>query len=87
MLNHIDSYFNAERAESFVFIAMGALALGFAAFAMLRDADVILKGMAIPLALVGIIQLVVGGTILPRTNRAGFCRAGVGRCARSGADR
>lgn len=63
MLNHIDSYFNAERAESFVFIAIGALAL------------------------VGIIQLVVGGTILPRTNRAGFCRAGVGRCGRSGADR
>lgn len=69
MLEHIDTYFNAESRESWVFIAMGIIAIAFAAYTLWRFGDLIFKGMAIPLILIGLIQLVVGGSILLRTEK------------------
>ena len=67
MLEHIDTYFNAESAESYVFISFGLLALLFAGYTLWRFNDVLYKSMAIPLVLVGLIQLTVGKTILLHT--------------------
>jgi sulfite exporter TauE/SafE len=67
MLEQIDTYFNAERTESYVFIGFGLLALAFATYTLWRFNDAIFKGMAIPLILIGLVQLSVGATISLRT--------------------
>ena len=64
---HLDAYFAAEKTESLVFLGLGVAALAFAAFALWRLRDPLFRGMAIPLLLVGLIQVGVGATILLRT--------------------
>jgi hypothetical protein len=62
----IAEYFRAERAESYVFMAIGIAAIAFALFAWWQWRDAIWRGLAIPLIGVGLIQIVVGGTVLSR---------------------
>jgi predicted membrane channel-forming protein YqfA (hemolysin III family) len=68
MLDQIDSYFGAERTESLVFVAMGVVAIAFSIVAILKGSDAVLRGMAIPLVIVGLIQISVGAAILLRTD-------------------
>jgi hypothetical protein len=67
MLSQLDAYFAAEKAESLLFLLAAAIALAFSAFALWRLRDSLFKGLAIPLLLVGLIQLVVGASIFART--------------------
>jgi hypothetical protein len=55
MLNEIDTYFQAERAESLLFMVFGLLAIAMS------------TGLAIPLVAVGLVQLAVGGGVCVRT--------------------
>jgi len=68
MSSHLDVYFAAEQAESLVFLLFGLFAAGFAVFALWRLRDPLFKGLAVPLLLVGLIQLVVGATVYLRTD-------------------
>jgi hypothetical protein len=67
MLNEIDTYFQAERAESLLFVAFGLLAIAASAFLLWRYGDAMSRGLAIPLVAVGLIQLAVGGGVYMRT--------------------
>jgi hypothetical protein len=63
----IAGYFNAERAESLLFIAAGVLALAVAVWAWRVKRTSFWQGAAWPLALVAAIQFVVGGTVYQRS--------------------
>jgi hypothetical protein len=67
MLNEIDTYFQAERAECLLFAAFGLLAIAASAVLLWRYGDAMSKGLAIPLVAVGLIQLAVGGGVYVRT--------------------
>ena len=60
-------YFKAERSESLLFILLAFSAIGFSAYSLFVPLSDFSKGMAIPLSLVGLIQLVVGLTVFIRT--------------------
>jgi hypothetical protein len=65
-LPFIDHYFGAEKLESLLFVVVGALAIAFALWLLRRRSR--LRGMAIPLIAVALIQLVVGGTVYLRSD-------------------
>lgn len=67
MLQHLQAYFAAERAESLVFMGFGWVALAFAAFVLWRVRDPLFRGIALPVLAVGVIQAAVGLTIYART--------------------
>ncbi len=67
MQQTMEGYFRAEQAESLLFAAFGILAIGLSAYLLWRHGDALSKGLAIPLVLVGLIQLTVGGTVYLRT--------------------
>ena len=66
MQEQMESYFAAEKAESWLFILVGVVAIGVSAW-LLRSGSTY-RGMAYPLIAVGLIQLVVGGTVAFRTD-------------------
>ena len=66
-MEHITDYFGAERLESLLFIGVGVVAMGIAAYALLVSQDAVLRGAAWPLALVALIQLGVGGGVYMRS--------------------
>jgi hypothetical protein len=65
-MNHVTAYFAAESAESLLFMFVGALALGVSAYFVVAKRGAFFKGMAVPLVLVGLIQIVVGTTVYLR---------------------
>jgi len=66
-MDAVSSYFDAERAESLLFIGIGALALAACAYYVLARRPAFFKGMALSLAIVALIQLVVGITVFVRS--------------------
>ena len=66
-MDTISNYFNAERAESLLFIAVGAIALAASAWCVLAVRKPFFTGMAITLSVVAVLQLVVGVTVYLRT--------------------
>lgn len=68
-MSHIDTYFRAEKAESLLFLLIGLAAIVFAVFAWMKWNEPFIKGMAIPLVLIGLIQMTVGGTVFSRTDK------------------
>lgn len=68
-MTHIDTYFRAEKAESLLFLLIGVAAVVFAVFTWMKWNEPFIKGMAIPLVLIGLIQITVGGTVFSRTDK------------------
>jgi hypothetical protein len=66
-MSAITSYFQAERAESVVFVVAGLMALGMALWAWRVNRQPFWRGAAWPLALIAAIQITVGGTIWQRS--------------------
>jgi hypothetical protein len=66
-LDPVVRYFDAERAESIVFIAVGMVALALAVWGWRVVKEPFAVGAAVPLVLIAAIQLTVGGTIFART--------------------
>lgn len=66
-MDTISTYFNAERAESLLFIAVGAIALAAAAWCLLVLRRPFFNGMAITLSVVAALQLIVGVTVYQRS--------------------
>ena len=65
-MDTIAHYFNAERAESLLFIAVGATALAASAWCLFVLRKPFFTGMAITLSVVALLQLVVGVTVYLR---------------------
>lgn len=68
-MDFIKTYFSAEKNESLIFMAFGVLTIAFSMYTLIRWGDNFYKGFAIPVILIGLIQLVVGGTVYYRTDR------------------
>ncbi|MBK7553363.1 MAG: hypothetical protein IPI55_01840 [Flavobacteriales bacterium] len=68
-MTHIEAYFRAEKAESLLFLAIGIAAIAFAVFAWMKWNEPFVKGMAVPLIEIGLIQMTVGGTVFARTDK------------------
>lgn len=66
MKDSLIGYFFAEKRESVVFVVVGLLALAIGAYVAWSGGG--LRGMILPLALVGLIQIAVGGTVFTRTD-------------------
>jgi len=68
-MEFIRTYFTAEKSESLIFMIIGVVTITFSAYALLKWGDGFYKGFAFPVILIGIIQLVVGGTVYFRTDK------------------
>ena len=66
-MDTISTYFHAERSESLLFIAVGIAALAISAWCLLVLRKPFYNGMAVTLAMVAMLQLVVGGTVYQRS--------------------
>jgi hypothetical protein len=66
MMNDMSSYFVAERQESVIFILVGLLAMGLSLWLWMNGHR--LKSMAYPLVVIALMQIMVGGTVLLRTD-------------------
>jgi uncharacterized membrane protein YiaA len=66
MKEHIATYFTAEKQESLLFILAGIVALAVSVWLWMAGHR--LKAMAYPLAAIALIQLVVGATVLLRSD-------------------
>jgi hypothetical protein len=66
MINHMSSYFSAEKQESVLFLAVGLAAIGISVWLWMNGHR--LKSMAYPLVAIALMQIVVGGSIYLRTD-------------------
>ena len=66
-MDTISNYFNAERAESLLFIAVGAIALAASAWCLFVVRKPFFTGLAVTVSIVAVLQLVVGVTVYLRT--------------------
>lgn len=66
MINHMSSYFTAEKQESLIFMAIGLVAIGISVWLWMNGHR--LKSMAWPLVAIALMQMVVGGTVYLRTD-------------------
>ncbi len=65
----VKQYFDAEKYESILFIAVGVGAALLAIYFLVANKQPFYKGMACPMLLVAAIQIVVGTTVLARTQQ------------------
>lgn len=66
-MNPIEKYFDAEKYESVLFILIGIIAIAFAGYFLLRIKQPFYTGIAYPLVLVALIQIIVGSTVYLRS--------------------
>jgi hypothetical protein len=66
MINHMSSYFSAEKQESLIFMAVGLLAIGLSAWLCMNGHR--LKSMAWPLVAIALLQVAVGASVYLRTD-------------------
>lgn len=64
-----EAYFNAEKAESLVFLIIGLVAILAAGIVFFGLKTAFWKGAAIPLLAIGLIQAVVGYTVYSRSDK------------------
>jgi hypothetical protein len=67
----IASYFEAERAESVFFVAVGLVAVALAVWCWRASRKPLHMGLAVPLALVAAIQITVGSIVFVRSTHDG----------------
>lgn len=65
----LQTYFQAEKKESMLFLAIGILACWVGAALFMEAAAPFYIGLAIPLLAVGILQIIVGTTVTRRTDQ------------------
>ncbi|MFN9519840.1 MAG: hypothetical protein ACK574_08920 [Bacteroidota bacterium] len=66
-MNSVVKYFNGEKAESYIFIAIGVIALATALYFIFVLKTSFWRGVAIPFILVALLEFVVGYTIVNRS--------------------
>lgn len=66
-MNPVIKYFNGEKAESYLFIFIGVVALAMALYFLFGMKSTFWKGVAIPFIVVALLEFVVGYTIVTRS--------------------
>ena len=66
-MNQVVKYFNGEKAESYIFILIGVIALELAFSFIFVLKSSFWKGVAIPFIIVALLEFVVGYTIVTRS--------------------
>ncbi|MCL6260790.1 hypothetical protein M3O96_16935 [Aquiflexum sp. TKW24L] len=66
-MNPIIKYFNGEKAESYIFSLVGVIALAMALYFVFGLKTSFWKGVAIPFVVVAILEVIVGFTIVTRS--------------------
>jgi hypothetical protein len=66
-MSSVVKYFNGEKAESFVFIAIGIVALIMAFYFIVILKTSFWRGVALPFMLVALLEFIVGYTIVKRS--------------------
>lgn len=66
-MNQIEKYFNAEKYESVLFVLVGIVAISFATYFFIKVKQPFYNGMAYPLIVIALLQIVVGGTVYFRS--------------------
>jgi Trk-type K+ transport system membrane component len=66
-MEQISKYFNAEKSESLLFVVVGIVALLLSAFLLMKMKQPFYTGMAYPLIVIALIQLVVGSSVYFRS--------------------
>jgi hypothetical protein len=66
-MNSIEKYFNGEKAESYVFIVIGLVALLIAFYFVFTLKTSFWRGVAIPFILVAMLEFIIGYTIVKRS--------------------
>lgn len=68
-MKFVTDYFNAEKFESLFFVGVGIIAIALGIYFWFIIKEPFYKGLAIPLALVALIQLSVGSTVYFRSTK------------------
>lgn len=66
-MSSIEKYFNGEKAESYVFIVIGLVALLIAFYFVFTLKTSFWRGVAIPFILVAMLEFIIGYTIVKRS--------------------
>ena len=66
-MNPIIKYFNGEKAESYIFMLVGVIAVAMALYFVFGLKTSFWKGVAVPFILVALLEFVVGYTIVTRS--------------------
>ena len=66
-MNPVLRYFNGEKAESYIFILIGVIALAMALYFIFALKSSFWKGVAIPFIIVALLEFIVGYTIVTRS--------------------
>ena len=66
-MSSIEKYFNGEKAESYVFISIGMVALLIAFYFVFTLKTSFWRGVAIPFILVAMLEFIIGYTIVKRS--------------------
>ena len=66
-MNPIIKYFHGEKAESYIFMMIGVVALAMALYFLFALKTSFWKGVAVPFILVALLEFVVGYTIVTRS--------------------
>lgn len=66
-MNPVLKYFSGEKAESYIFIIAGVIALAMALYFFIAFKTSFWKGVAVPFIIVSLLELVVGYTIVTRS--------------------
>jgi hypothetical protein len=66
-MNPVIKYFNGEKAESYIFILIGVIAMALALYLFFGLKTSFWKGVAIPFIIVALLEFVVGYTIVTRS--------------------
>ena len=68
-MNPVVKYFNGEKAESYIFILIGVIALAIALYFIFALKTSFWKGVAIPFIIVALLEFIVGFTIVTRSSK------------------
>jgi uncharacterized protein (DUF983 family) len=68
-MNPVVKYFNGEKAESYIFILIGVIALAMALYFIFALKSPFWKGVAIPFIIVALLEFIVGYTIVTRSQK------------------
>lgn len=68
-MNSVVKYFNGEKAESYIFILIGVIALAMALYFFFALKTSFWKGVAIPFIIVALLEFIVGYTIVTRSSK------------------
>jgi len=66
-MQQVEKYFNSEKSESLLFIAIGIAALALSAYFFIKLKQIFYNGMAFPLIFIALIQITVGSIVWLRS--------------------